>query len=305
MGYTGYFETYLIPIRQLHLFDICEKKNIYAPKGIKGSKNIFDILKENNVDYQGFNYPLKDKEILVKAKESLQNSKSSFYFLYLSEFDALLHSACGDNTKINQAIDSYEKEIREVFRIAKNRSQEVNLYIFSDHGMAHVDKNADLKSEIEKLGFKVPNDYIAFYDSTMARFWFYNNVAKDTITDLLNFKNFGRVLTNEETRSLGINFTESLYGETIFLMNTGSIINPSYMGNKAPQGMHGYDIKDGAMDAVLVSNSEIEENIKDVKDIFKIMHSAVEAGDRPLWGQSPCGQPLKILYFLNSLVRGA
>lgn len=69
MGYTGYFETYLIPVRQLHLFDICEKKNIYATKGFSRVDNIFDILKKREVDYKCFNYPLKDKEIFARIKE--------------------------------------------------------------------------------------------------------------------------------------------------------------------------------------------------------------------------------------------
>ena len=307
MGYTGYFETYLIPIKQLHLFDICEKKNIYAPKGMDKTESIFDILQMNKVDYRSFTYPLKDKEILAKAKESLKNDRSNFYFLYLSEFDALLHSSCGNNTKINQAIDSYEEEIKELYQTAKNRSQEINLYIFSDHGMAQVNNSEDLKSNIEKLGLKVPNDYVAFYDSTMARFWFYNDAAKDTITDLLNFKNYGRILTNEEIGTLGLDFTDNMYGETIFLMNTGTIINPSYMGNKAPQGMHGYDIQDKSMNASLISNQKIEE-ITDVKDIFKIMYNSISTkmDGPPLQssGETPRTRCLKVLYFLNSIVRG-
>lgn len=291
MGYTGYFETYLIPIKQLHLFDICEKKNIYAPKSIENVASIFDLLKENKVDYKCFNYPLKDSEIIAKAKESLKNDESNFYFLYLSEFDALLHKVCGQNDLINQAIDGYEKEIEEIYRIADNKSEQVNLYIFSDHGMAHVDIRKDLKTEIEKLGFITPRDYVAFYDSTMARFWFYNPEPKNTIIKLLESRNYGRILAKEEIIRLGINFKDNLYGEIIFLMNTGTIINPSYMGNKSPQGMHGYSVDDGVMDAVLVSNCRIREKIENVKDIFKTM---LDAQNKPR---------LKILYFLNSLIR--
>ncbi len=326
MGYSGYFETYLIPIRQLYLFDICEKKNIYATKGLKESKSIFDILNKQKTNYKCLSYPLKDKDIIDRTREALRENKSNFYFLYLSEFDALLHSNCPivenqgpfllnqnkyksietvpdflvkNQTKINEAINNYEKEIQEVYQIAKDKSQEVDLYIFSDHGMAHVNKSEDLKVEIEKLEFKTPKDYVAFYDSTMARFWFYNPKAKNAILELLKTKNCGRILAKNELKNLGIDFKDNMYGETIFLMNTGVVINPSYMGNKTPQGMHGFDIKDSSMDAVLVSNCEIKEKIEDVKDIFKIMVSAIKQGDSPLRGQSP----IKILYFLNSVVK--
>lgn len=96
MGYKGYFETYLIPVEQLYLFDICENKNIYKPGGIRNADSIFDILTKKNIDYKCLAYPLKDREIFSKAKESIENKEVYFYFLYLSESDALLHSSCRD-----------------------------------------------------------------------------------------------------------------------------------------------------------------------------------------------------------------
>ena len=308
MRYTGYFETYLIPIRQLYLFDICEKKNIYMPEGIKGTENIFDVLKNRKIDYKCFNYPLRDKEIIAKTKESLQKDKNSFYFLYLSEFDALLHSSCKDKNKVNQAIDDYEREIKEIYQIAKQNSEEVNLYIFSDHGMKSVEISEDLKLEIEQLGFRVPDDYVAFYDSTMARFWLYNNEAKNKILKLLETKKYGKILKKDEINKLGIDFEGSMYGEIIFLMDAGALINPSYMGNKSPQGMHGFDINHSSMDAVLVSNKKIEEKVEDVKDIFKIMYNSISTkmGGPPLERRRAprAGTLMKILYFLNSTARG-
>ncbi|MFA5156295.1 MAG: glycosyltransferase [Candidatus Omnitrophota bacterium] len=294
MGYTGYFETYLIPVAQLYLYDICERKNIYASKGIEEAETIFDILEKEGAGYRCFAYPLKDKEIITGAKESIEKRESDFYFLYLSEFDALLHSSCKDRAKVNAAIDGYEGEIKDLYRIAKDKSRHVNLYIFSDHGMAPVEKSENLKAEIEKLRFTAPNDYVPFYDSTMARFWFFNQKAKSAILDVLKTKSYGRILPENEIKELGIDFSNDMYGEVIFLMDAGVVINPSFMGNRQPQGMHGFDIKNSTMDAVLVSNQKIEQKIDDVKDFFKLMAFR----DSPLRGQS-----LKVLYFLNSVVR--
>jgi len=54
-------------------------------------------------------------------------------------------------------------------------------------------------------------------------------------------------------------------------MKNGAVINPSYMGQKPPEGMHGYDVVDGTMDAILVSTRPPEVEVADVKDFFKIM----------------------------------
>jgi len=39
--------------------------------------------------------------------------------------------------------------------------------------MTPVEHAYDLVSEIEGLGFLMPEDYLAVYDSTMARYWFF------------------------------------------------------------------------------------------------------------------------------------
>ncbi|MEW5894171.1 MAG: alkaline phosphatase family protein [Candidatus Omnitrophota bacterium] len=275
IGYTGYFETYAIPVDYLHLFDISENKNIYQPGGIRNADSIFDVLKEKKVDYKCFTYPIKDMEIFAKARQAIKESRSSFYFLYFSESDAYLHKACKDKKGVQDMIDSYDKEITALYQTAIEEFEQVNLFVFSDHSMAPVYESYDLRSEIEKLSLCMPKDYVAFYDSTMARFWFFNDKAMEEIVNVLKRKNYGYIISDQDKKRLGVDFKDNMYGEVIFLMNTGSVINPSYMGNKVPEGMHGYSVDDGAMDAIFVSNADVGEEIRDVRDFYKIMLSKV------------------------------
>ncbi len=293
MGYTGYFESYLIPIELLHLYDISEKKHIYSPSGIRRGESIFDILKALKREYRSYTYPLKDSEIFEHAVRSLQKGESDYYFLYLSESDSALHADCSNAEKTGKLVFYYESCLKQLYEVAKKTYTDVNFYVFSDHSMAHVKKSVDLKREISSLDFKTPQDYVAFYDSTMARFWFSNAQAKQKIEDLLQKKQFGHILSRDEVATSGIDFKDNMYGETIFLMNTGIVINPSFMGNKVPCGMHGFSADDDVMDAMLVSNRTIEPQIRDVKDFFIIMSDAVKRKKK-----------LKVLYFLNSLIRG-
>jgi predicted AlkP superfamily pyrophosphatase or phosphodiesterase len=276
MGYTGYFETYLIPIEHLHLYDICENKNIYAPGGMRAGRSLFDVLTERGVDYKCFSYPIKDKDIFSRAKEVLKSTDSNYYFLYFSESDAYLHRACKDPEGVRNMIDFYERQIREVYQAAAKKFDTVNLYIFSDHSMAPVNEEYDLKADVEALGYRMPKDYVSFYDSTMGRFWFFNEQARKDIEALLKTKNYGRILTKEEVRERHVDFTDNMYGELLFLMKTGAVINPSNMGCRAPQGMHGYDIDDGVMDGIMVSNTEYNGEVKDVKDFFEVMVSYIK-----------------------------
>ena len=65
-----------------------------------------------------------------------------------------------------------------MFRIARERDPEASLVVSSDHGMTPVTNHTDLVGEVAKLGLRMPQDYLAVYDSTMARFWFFNETAR-------------------------------------------------------------------------------------------------------------------------------
>jgi len=169
MGYTGYFETYLIPIEHLHLYDICENKSIYKPNGIREGKSLFDHLTERGINYKCYSYPTTDKDIFIIAKKDIQNTDTDYYFLYFADSDAFLHRSCKDKEAVKEMIDFYEDQIREVYVEAKKKFDQVNLYVFSDHSMSPVNEEHDLKRDVEALEFKMGQDYISFYDSTPPR----------------------------------------------------------------------------------------------------------------------------------------
>ena len=275
-GYTGYFETYLIPVEFLPFFDISEHKSIYQPNGIRQGDSIFDYLSKNDVFYQSLFYPIKDEEIFNKCQESLSKKEYDFHFLYCAELDAFLHKACKDADAVNKEIDFYEKKIMDVYHEAKKNYSDVNIFVFADHGMAPVYEQYDLIPEVNALGFSMPKDFIAFYDSTMARFWFFSAEAEKAVRELLETKDFGHIMSEQEMRNEGVFFEDAMYGELVFLVNTGSVIVPSFMGNQAPEGMHGYSVHDDIMDAGFVSNVVSGVELNTVKDFYNLMRKYAE-----------------------------
>ena len=269
---AGYFETYVVPIKYLWLFDIYERRNIYQPGAMGNITSLFDILKKQNVDYKCYNYANvgRDVDIFNLTEKTLRKCSSCFYFLYLSEFGAMLHNHCKNSEVVNSAINDYEKRIYQVYESAVKNFEKVNLFVMSDHGMAPVMRLFDMQNEIKSVGLKMPEDYVVFYDATMARFWFFNDRAKEKIILFLREKDYGRVLDENEMKEYGCYFPDCMYGETIFLMNDGCVINPSFMGNRAPEGMHGYGVENESMDAIFLSNSDKDYQINDVKDFFRI-----------------------------------
>jgi len=277
--YKGYFETYVVPVKYLHLFDMPEKENAYNEGAFRCIKSVFDVWREKNIPYKKYYYNLSDEQIFQDTLKSLKSSEPfKRYFLYLSDFDHFLHYHCKDKEKVNEKIDWYEEKIRALYEAARSTYDAVRITIFSDHGMVPIERYYDLRGEIEtvlsrpsSLVLRPSEDYVAMYDATMARFYFFNDDARKKIVELLEGKDYGEILSKERLQRLGIDYSDNKYGEVIFLMKQGSVINPSFMGSKKVEGMHGFDPGDAWMDASFLSNYEPEIEIKDIRDFFTVM----------------------------------
>lgn len=276
-GCEGYFHIYGIPIRYLPYLDICEKRDIYQPGGINNTQSIFDILAGKGINYRCYNYhQFSDAEIFEEARKDLQSRDYTFFFLYLAELDHFLHFHCKESKFVDVKLGWYERKIRELYESALKNYKEVSLTVFSDHGMTPITSHFDLMSEVEKLGLHAMKDYLPMYDSTMARFWFFSERARDRIMALLDGLEVGRILPEEELQKLGAYFPDGRYGELIFLMNPGCLIEPGFMGGKALQGMHGFHPDAPSSRAMFMTTEEGVLSPLNVMDFFKLMQADID-----------------------------
>jgi len=114
------------------------------------------------------------------------------------------------------------------------------------------------------------------YDSTMARFWFFNEESRTSISACLMRQRCGRILGDRELQDLGVLFPDRRYGDTIFLLNSGCMFYRSdfHSGNWLPTGMHGYHPDDPYSDAVFLSNRPPVFPLKSIRDIYGYMEQA-------------------------------
>jgi predicted AlkP superfamily pyrophosphatase or phosphodiesterase len=270
-SYTGYFQLYNIPFEHVDKFDYCEKSDLFVPGGMNRGQNIFDHLSRAGVPYHVSNWRDSEESNLEALKSDLNKGKIEFALLYMASMDALLHEVGKESPQVDQKLAWYEAQLEDVLRTASEHYEEVRLFICSDHGMATVHTHVDLMSKVEALGLVFGRDYTATYDSTMGRFWFHNQAARERITELLEQVPQGRILPREELKALGCDFEGDQYGELIFLMDAGVLIVPSHMGLKPITGMHGYHPDDPDSDASLLSNVEPPNDPKAITDVFHLM----------------------------------
>jgi predicted AlkP superfamily pyrophosphatase or phosphodiesterase len=272
-SYTGYFQLYNIPFEHVDKFDYCEKSDLFVPGGMNRGQNIFDHLSRAGVPYHVSNWRDSEESNLEALKSDLNKGKIEFALLYMASMDALLHEVGKESPQVDQKLAWYEAQLEDVLRTASEHYEEVRLFICSDHGMATVHTHVDLMSKVEALGLVFGRDYTATYDSTMGRFWFHNQAARERITELLEQVPQGRILPREELKALGCDFEGDQYGELIFLMDAGVLIVPSHMGLKPITGMHGYHPDDPDSDASLLSNVEPPNDPKAITDVFHLMRA--------------------------------
>lgn len=267
--FSGYFQIYNVPFDKLPLFDYAEKKSLWAPGGLPSGKTVFDRLHEKKIPYYvGDNH--NEKEQIAILEREIKNQSIEFAYLLFGKLDAKLHSLGTKNKDISNLITTYDTIIRNAVSLAKKYYEEVNFYVFSDHGMHDVTETLNLQNLIERLQLSYNKDYVAFYDSTMARFWFFNNESKEKITSLLKEQKKGKILSKEELIKFGVHFPNHKYGELIFLVNKGVLIVPSYMGKKAVKGMHGYHPYDKESLAMITSNRLIPSHVTSIEKIYSL-----------------------------------
>lgn len=279
LNFRGYFDLYNIPFEHVHLYDFTEKKSPLRPGGMNRGPNIFDFLTRRHIPYFVSEPEKSEEENTAALKERIGARSIDFAFMYWPGLDGLLHSAGNDSPQIAPALRNYESRITDILAAAQREYREVRLYIFSDHGMANCDEHLDLRSQIEALPLQMGRDYAVVYDSTMARFWFFTDPAREMIAEALAKVPQGRIVPDSELKELRAFFPDRYFGELMFLAREGVLIVPSHMGERPIRAMHGYHPSDRHSYAALMTNqADLPVQVSAIPEIFTLMtHEAERA----------------------------
>jgi predicted AlkP superfamily pyrophosphatase or phosphodiesterase len=257
----GYYDLYDIPLRFLSYFDVAQRGDPYTPGGMD-RETLFDSLVARGVDYKLWTYRTAEAgnfEALMNALDS----DCPMLFLYTAELDALMHRVGIFDSEVEAKLREYERHVAAIME-----RHDLTVYLFSDHGMTDVSRVVDVAKEVERWGYRPGSDVVAFYDSTMARFWCRPELREELI-ERLNGTGWGRVVSESELEAYGCHFDDNAYGDVIFLVSPGGLIVPSFMGREAINAMHGYDPDDPFSKGCFMTNERsaaLPSSILDLKD---------------------------------------
>ncbi len=290
LGYRGYFQLYAMPFGHLPLFEYTETRDIYQPGGINGGQpTVFDHLRGADVPFHLSDWRRPESTNLADAERALASGESSFAYVYLAAMDAILHRDGTTSESVAVKIREYDLALRRLLSAAQRGHDEVRLFVFSDHGMTDVVECHDLLRSLNSVGLRFGVDYVAVFDSTMARFWYLRDDARERIRALCQRNPFGRLLTADELEAHGCDFPGDRYGEDFFLLDPGVLLCPSHLSTKPVAGMHGYDPAHEDSVAMYASNVESPHTPRGLADLHDLMMA--EAGLSPRTKAEPSAAP--------------
>jgi hypothetical protein len=259
-GVRGYFNLYDVPRDELAAFDLPERDDIFAPGGLP-CESLWDTLERAHVPWRGWNWRTPDETARAEALACLERGEHDFVFVYSAALDARLHHEGSRGAGVRAALTGWSAWFDAAAAAAARGGREPWLYLCSDHGMVDVTECVDVMARLEPLPFRRGRDYLAFFDSTMARFWWRTAGARDAVRAALAAEPRGSWLTPQELAREGADFADHRYGEDIFLLAPGALLVPSFMGRGPVAAMHGYAPSHPDMAGVLASNRPLPADV--------------------------------------------
>lgn len=273
LDYTGYFQIYSVPFSRLPYLEYTEKYDIYAPGGIiSGDPTVFSHWQASGLPWFRSDWHQSDDTNIAQIREKIDKQSIALGYLFTSGLDAAMHRHGTKSPATESAIRKLESQITDLLDLALDRYDKVRFHIFSDHGMADTVDTSNLMVRWEKeTGLRYGTDYVAVWDSTMARFWFDNDLARERAIHQLEQETSGSIVPDEDLKRWGCDFEDNRYGELFFLLDPGVLFVPSYMNQRFVTGMHGYAPEHPDSKACWLTNAQLPKHPESIDKIFEVM----------------------------------
>lgn len=264
-----------IPFEIIDLFSYALKNSMISPNFFKNIPSFFDVLTNYNAKYVYLDSSELKGNLFRKIRELGSNVKLIMIYLHYLDYAAHRH---GLNSRSFQLqLRDTDKIIKFIVKSLKQRfNNELDVIVFSDHGMANVTDFIDFRRFLSRALCDVEfgNDYLFFLDSTMIRFWYSNSHTKEIIHRALDKIEYGRFLSKEERKKLRIDFSHRYYGDETFLLKPGYSIFPNFISWLKPKAMHAYHPKYKNQLGTAIFDGQIKEQIDHDRRIVKLVDIA-------------------------------
>jgi hypothetical protein len=198
-------------------------------------------------------------------------------FVCFAEVDKAGHEYGPMTSRFGAELATFDERLERLLVAMEQQNPDAAIMMFSDHGMTSVTRAFDMWTFLERHGFKIGRDYLAFINSTIASLWFHHR--SDTLVAALNGSGYGRVLRDEERAAYHVNFRNQRYGEAFFVADEGVELIPNFisLARHANRGMHGYDPVCDSTRAFFIGGEQFDARPRDVVGLYDVLVEATSA----------------------------
>lgn len=251
----------------------------YFEKDFSEGNSFFDEIKKSDKSYIFYEHPVLcingkisyclgkgDNKSRIKRFQNLlkDNPSKDFNFLMLRDTDRLGHNFGPESNEVKECLKKTDNGIKQLLRQISPKNSAI--FIMAGYSMVQAKSYLDIALKLPPFG----KGYIYFLDSTMARFWFFDNNKKKEVMKALSGIKEGHVLSRKEIAAYGIDFKDNRFFEEIFRANAGIVINPCFFHNNKVRGMHTYGLKSPEEYGFIISNQGLNKRIyaTELKSLF-------------------------------------
>src|SRR5437870_264037 len=202
-GVRGYFHLYDVPRWLLPQFDIAEREDIFAPGGLPVD-SLWDAVERRGLSWRRWNWRTPEAENLQQIERCVASAEPAVMVCYTAELDAALHHEGTNGAGVRTRLGRYSALLERLAAVGAAADRAPWLYLVADHGMVDVSATVDVMGRLARLPVRWPRDYLAFFDSTMARFWWRGARARALVREALGPALHGRWLTSAERMAAGV-----------------------------------------------------------------------------------------------------
>jgi predicted AlkP superfamily pyrophosphatase or phosphodiesterase len=264
-GLRHYPGAHEVPYHVLPYFSYSLRKKVYAESAFR-VPTMFDIARRARLSLMTIDRQYgSDNGIVAKALR--KRKTADLIYVRLMDLDKVTHKYGVDSPERRMSLLSTDNAVRDITEHFAKMGTELQIAVFADHGMIPVRNSVDIIARLTKLK-DISNEYLAFLDSTMARFWASDRVLNKIREDLKNL-GAGRFLDKEDQRKYRI--PNDRYGKLIYLAAPGTVISPSYYNaSSPPKAMHGYEPSAPGQDTILILSSKSTANRREPVNLVDV-----------------------------------
>lgn len=239
------------PFRSLTEFDWTLRHSM-SDDGALGMPTLFDRLTQAGVPWSYLDAARDGVRGVLSGIDELPTD-TGFAFVYLHQIDMASHLLGVEGGLFRRVVRRTDKLAGEVVDRLQARLGDVNLVVFSDHGMSQVKRTVAYPELWVHPGF--PERFCFALDATMVRLWFHDadQDLRARVRASVQAGAPGRWLDEEELSGLHLRFEHRLYGDEVFLLDPGVAIFPNFHSMLNPRAMHAYHPDDADQQGIFIA----------------------------------------------------